>query len=226
MRMVLVFCLMVLLNFGAYAQVPEQKNTKPADSGEPAAAPAGVKTVDELADSVKAPVGPAREQTAAPVDPKTYAIGPEDILRINVWREPEVTAQVQVRPDGRITLNLIGEIEAAGLTPNQLKDRVVEKLSEYMNKPEVNVTVLAVLSRKYFVTGAVARPGRYPLIVPTRVLEAVSNAGGFKEFANLKKISILRDGKTITFNYKDVIKGKNMEQNIFVENGDYINVPE
>jgi polysaccharide biosynthesis/export protein len=122
------------------------------------------------------------------VDPTSFKIGPEDVLFVQVWREPDFTRQVMVRPDGKITMPLIGEIAAADLTPDQLTVSLVKSLGEYLNKPEVLVSVLQVNSKKYFITGEVNRSGAFPLVVPTRVLEALSSAGGFREFANPKKI--------------------------------------
>jgi polysaccharide export outer membrane protein len=187
--------------------------------------PNTAKTKEEVENSVKAPVAIPALPTAAPVDPKTYVIGPEDILAIRVWREPELSTAVQVRPDGKITLSLIGELEAAGQTPEGLKNKIVEALQEYIVKPEVIVSLQSVQSRKYYITGEVNRPGTFPLVVPTNVLEALTNSGGFRDFANTKKITILRKGKILKFNYNDVVKGKNMDQNVLIENGDYIVVP-
>ena len=130
-----------------------------------------------------------------------------------------------VRPDGRITLPLIKEVQAAGQTPNQLAAQIAKRLSEYVKDPQVDVTVMQVRSQKYYITGEVNKTGSFPLAVPTRVLEALTNAGGFRDFANTKKIVILRKGERLKFNYKEVVKGKNPEQNIFLENGDYIIVP-
>jgi polysaccharide export outer membrane protein len=187
--------------------------------------PGTAKTKEEVENSVKAPVAIPALPTAAPVDPKTYVIGPEDILAVRVWREPELSSAVQVRPDGKITLPLVGEMQAAGQTPEGLKSKIVEALQEYIIKPDVIVSLQSVQSRKYYITGEVNRPGTFPLVVPTTVLEALTNAGGFKEFANTKKITILRNGKIVKFNYNEVVKGKNMQQNVPIENGDYIVVP-
>lgn len=187
--------------------------------------PATAKTKDEAEAAVKAPVAIPALPTSAPVDPKTYVIGPEDILAVRVWREPELSSAVQVRPDGKITLPLIGELQAAGQTPEGLKNKVVEALQEYIVKPDVIVSLQSVQSRKYYITGEVNRPGTFPLVVPVTILEALTNAGGFREFANTKKITVLRKGKILKFNYNDVVKGKNMEQNVPIENGDYIVVP-
>jgi polysaccharide export outer membrane protein len=207
------------------AQVPEAPKTKPEETeNKQELGPAAAQTQDEIEKELKAP-GPVSMPTSAPIDPKSYVIGPEDILAIRVWREPELSQGVQVRPDGKITLPLIGELQAAGLTPEDLKDNIVKALQEFINKPEVMVMVQAVLSRKYYITGEVNRTGPFPLVVPITILEALTNAGGFREFANTKKITVLRKGKILKFNYNDVIKGKNMDQNVLVEPGDYIVVP-
>lgn len=187
--------------------------------------PSTAKTKEEAENAVKAPVAIPVMPTAAPVDPKTYVIGPEDILMIRVWREPELSSAVQVRPDGKITLSLIGELDAAGQTPEELKVKIVEALQEYILKPDVIVSLQSVQSRKYYITGEIGRSGTFPLVVPTTILEALTNAGGFREFANTKKITVLRKGKVLKFNYNEVVKGKKMEQNILLENGDYIVVP-
>ena len=199
---------------------PNEKAEEKQDLGAAAA-----KTKEEVEKEAKTPAALPTMSTAAPVDPKTYVIGPEDILLIHVWRENELSTAVQVRPDGKITLNLIGDMDAAGLTPEALKAKVVEALQEIIIKPEVTVTVRSVLSRKYYITGEVNRSGPVPLVVPITLLEALTSAGGFREFANTKKITVLRKGKIIKFNYNDVVKGKNMEQNIMLENGDFIHVP-
>ena len=205
-----------------WAQAPEPKTTAPPKEGAPPPlAPGAPKTKEEAADAVR----PASDLPAAPVDPKSYVIGPEDIIEVRVWREPEVSAIVQVRPDGKITLPLINDIDAAGSTPEKLKGRLVEALSQYYNKPEVFVVIRAVQSKKFHIVGEVNRTGTFPLVVPITVLEALTNAGGFREFANRKKITILRSGKILKFNYNDVIQGKKMEQNLLIEPGDYIVVP-
>jgi len=159
------------------------------------------------------------------VDIHKYLIGPEDVLFVRVWREPDFTGPQIVRPDGNITLPLIGEIHAGGLTPVQLGDQLHERLSKLINNPDVSVSVSQVNSKKYYIDGEVFRPGEYKLITPTTVLAALSQAGGFRDFANPKKIRILRGNQTFKFNYKDVSHAKHMEQNILLENGDHIIVP-
>jgi polysaccharide export outer membrane protein len=164
----------------------------------------------------------AGETSVAAVDPNKYLIGPEDVLFIKVWREPDFSLPVVVRPDGKITMPLIGEVQAGGLTPIQLTKNLTELLTKYINNPDVTVFVTEVRSKKYYIDGEVNRPGSYPLITPTTILEALSNAGGFKEFASPAKIRVLRGKTILKFNYKEVTAGKKMEQNVYVESGDHI----
>jgi polysaccharide export outer membrane protein len=160
----------------------------------------------------------------APVDPKTYKVGVGDVLTIRVWREAELSGNVVVRPDGRITLPLAGEIEAAGLTPELLGQRIAEALSKFLTKPEVIVSVASVQSKRYYISGNVLRSGPVPLVMPTTVLQALSSAG-LGQWAKRSKIVIMRGTERIKFNYNDVIKGKKLEQNIFLQDGDHIFVP-
>ena len=172
--------------------------------------------------SSKAEVPDAKQTPVLPVDPKSYVIGPEDILYVQVWREPDITRPVLVRIDGKITLPLIGEVQAATLTPLQLSAKIAQGLSKFMVNPDVVVSIQQVGSKKYYVNGEVNRPGTFPLIVPTTVMEALSNCSGFKEFANQKDILIIRGTKRLHFNYKEYVKGKKPEQNVLLENGDTI----
>ena len=175
---------------------------------------------------------PAADSNAAPVaataDP-TYRIGAEDMLDISVWKEPDVSRAVPVRPDGRISLPLINDVQAAGLTPQQLAASVTEKLRKYLNDPQVTVIVTAMNSQRVFVVGEVLRAGAFPLLPGMTVLQALSSAGGFTTFADVKKIHVVRlhDGKhaELPFNYREVLKGDNPEQNIRLEPGDTIVVP-
>ena len=182
----------------------------------------------EKTDGSKTPEA-AAELKAAPnssaVDPKAYMIGPEDVISIRVWREPENSGTFVVRPDGKISVPLVGEIQAAGLTPEKLSLNIAESLQKVMVHPEVTVGVEKVNSKKYYINGEVNRPGSYPLVIDTTVLEALVNAGGFRDFANTKKIVILRGTERIKFNYNQVTKGKNMDQNILLKPGDQIIVP-
>jgi polysaccharide export outer membrane protein len=174
---------------------------------------------------------PAKPDTTEPakttplpvnVDPKTFSLGPEDVILVRVWREPDLSGQLVVRPDGKITMPLIREVDAAGLSPEQLTARIGEALSKYINNPQVLVQVLAVRSKRYMISGEINRPGAYPLVAPTTAFEAITLAGGFRDFANKKNITILRGAQRLRFNYNDVVKAKNPAQNILLENGDRI----
>ncbi|MCX6592550.1 MAG: polysaccharide biosynthesis/export family protein [Acidobacteria bacterium] len=162
---------------------------------------------------------------AAAVDPSSYVIGAEDVVSISVWREPELSRLYVVRPDGKLSMPLGGDIVAAGVTPAVLNERVIAALSEFMTKPEVMVEIRQVNSKRYYISGEVGRAGPYPLVTPVTMLEALSLAGGLRDFANKKKIVIMRGDERIKFNYAEVIKGKKMEQNIQLKPGDHIIVP-
>lgn len=167
-----------------------------------------------------APAGPG-----APVDANSYKIGPADVLLIRVWNEPEFSGPVAVQENGKITLPLVGDLQAGGQTPNQVQDTISKALTKYVVKPLVTVTVQDVGSKRYYMDGMINRPGEYPLVVPTTILEAISKAGGVQEFGNKKHIYVLRGDERIPFNYKDVLKGKNMSQNILLKPGDHVVVP-
>jgi len=158
----------------------------------------------------------------AAVDPRSYVIGAEDIIAIRVWREPEMSALYSVRPDGKISMPLVGEIEAGGATPKELETKVVRALETVMNRPQVAVSVQEVRSKKYYVQGQVNRAGQFPLISRLTVLEALGLSGGLQELANDKNIRIIRKGQVIKFNYREVTRGKKMDQNIEVMPGDQI----
>jgi polysaccharide export outer membrane protein len=160
----------------------------------------------------------------------SYVIGVGDGLLVSVWKEPELTKNVPVRPDGMITLPLIGEMKAVGLTPNQLQDQITASLQKVMSDPQVVVVVEAVNSLSFNIMGNVFKPGFFPLVRPLTILDAIALSGGFRDFAKEKKIYILRTdaaGKQekLHFNYKQVIKGQNIAQNVMVQPGDTIVVP-
>jgi polysaccharide export outer membrane protein len=175
--------------------------------------------------------GAANSVVPAPgvVPPPGYVIGPDDILGIVFWREKDMSADVTVRPDGKISLPLLNDIQASGLTPEQLRLNVTEVANRLVEQPTVSVVVKTINSRKVFITGQVAKPGPYPLGAPTTVLQLIATAGGLHEYAESKKIIIIREenGKTSTspFNYKDVVEGKNLKQNIELKPGDTVIVP-
>ena len=214
LRLALMPAMFMFGHFTAAAQTQPGPQPKPNEPKPQAAAPGGTTAPEKTAES-----------SAAAVDPNKYLIGPEDLLFIRVWREPDFTSPASVRPDGKITLPLIGDVQAGDQTPLQLTKTITDMLGKYINNPDVNVVVTEVRSKKYYIDGEVLKPGTYLLVTPTTVLEALSNAGGFRDFANTKKIRILRQGNILHFNYKDVSKGKNLEQNIKVEAGDHIIVP-
>jgi len=159
-----------------------------------------------------------------------YVIGPGDILSINVMNEPEVTGKVPVRPDGVITVPLIGDIQASGLTPDSLQATITTKLTDFVKQPSVTVVVEEMNSRQFNVMGKVQHPGSFALNKPTRVLDALALAGGFNEFAKTSKIYVLRtnaSGATarLPFNYKKVTAGEDDQDNIQLQAGDTIIVP-
>jgi polysaccharide export outer membrane protein len=159
-----------------------------------------------------------------------FVIGTGDVLAISVWKETEISRSVPVRPDGRISLPLIGELQASGKTPKQLESEIKTKLKDFVSEPEVTVIVQEIKSQKFNVLGMVIKPGSYPLNKPMTILDAIALCGGFRDFAKQKDIYVLRataDGKQVRlpFNYKDVVKGRNSAQNVELESNDTIVVP-
>lgn len=165
----------------------------------------------------------------APVVDADYKIGPQDVLRIDVWKEPDISRTIPVRPDGKISLPLLNDVQAAGFTAMQLAGSLRESLSKYLTSPQVTVTVTETNSRRVYITGEVIHAGALPLLPNMTVLQALSSAGGFTQFAKLKNIYVLRteEGKQVKhpFNYKEVVKGNLAEQNIPLQPGDVIVVP-
>lgn len=160
---------------------------------------------------------------AVPVDRKRFVIGAQDVLIITVWNEKELSRDYLVRPDGYISLAFAGEIHAAGESIEDLEKVIASKLKDMLTDPIVSVDIRSIKSTEYYMDGEWGRPGEYPLIVPTRVFEAISKAGGFREWANQKDIKIIRGGdKVFKFNYKEVSQGKKLEQNILLEPGDHV----
>jgi polysaccharide export outer membrane protein len=174
------------------------------------------------------PDAQAAPKKAATDDPN-YVIGPQDVLDISVWKEPELTRPVPVRPDGKISMPLLNDVQAAGKTPLQLAADITAGLKKFVTDPQVTVIVTTINSQRVFILGEVNRAGAYPLLPNMTVLQALSSAGGFSIYANLKKIYVLRveEGKQIKhpFNYKDVLAGKSADQNIILKAGDTIVVP-
>ncbi len=161
----------------------------------------------------------------AAVDPKSYRIGAEDVILIRVWREPDLSGLVSVRPDGKINLLLIGEIDAAETTPVELEARISKAYEKVLKNPIVSLQVQKVESKRYLLSGEVNKAGAFPLVRPMTVLEAITISGGLREFANGKKIVVMRGNERLKFNFNEVIKGKKLEQNILLQPGDHIVVP-
>lgn len=172
---------------------------------------------------------PTSASAHASADDPTYKIGAQDILRIDVWREDQLTRTVPVRPDGKISLPLLNDVQAVGLTPMELANTIRDELKKYINNPQVTVSIAEINSRRVYVTGEVTRPGAFPLLPGMTVLQGLTSAGGFTQFAKTKSIYVLRmeAGKQVKhpFNYQDVIRGKKPEENIQLEPGDTIIVP-
>jgi polysaccharide export outer membrane protein len=161
---------------------------------------------------------------AQPLDPRVYEIGAEDILKIVVWQSQEFSTLQAVRPDGKISMPLIGDIQAEGLTPNRLKAAITDAVKDYVETPDVTIYIQQVNSKSYRVNGWVNRPGKYPLVTPIRIYDAIADAGGFREYANMKDVLIIRGKDRLRFNAKDYRDGKNLDKNIFLVNGDIVEV--
>lgn len=183
---------------------------------------------EEKKDSSEATTAPSTTPKSSELMPGDFVIGPGDSLHIYVWKEPDLSRDVPVRPDGKISLPLVNDVQASGLTSMQLKTTLEEKLSKFINDPNVTVTVQTVNSHKIILMGEVTLPGPRPLAGPMRVMDILATTG-FTPFSKTTKVYVLRneDGKQqkFTFNYKEYLKGKNPEQNILLKNGDTIVVP-
>lgn len=188
---------------------------------------ANTKSKKDAAKVSSSHTAPGVAQVAA--DDPSYKIGAEDVLKIDVWREDQLTRTVPVRPDGRITLPLLNDVRAAGLTPMELAGAIRDELKNYVNNPQVTVSVMEINSRRIYVTGEVAKSGAFNLLPHMTALQAISSTGGFSQFARPKNIYILRtehgEQVKLPFNYKEALKGHNPEQNIELQPGDIIVVP-
>jgi polysaccharide export outer membrane protein len=178
------------------------------------------------------PVSPAQAETSSnnPNADVSYIIGDDDVLSISVWKDPDLSKQIPVRSDGKISLPLMGEVQAAGRTPSQLEQEITAKLRTYITDPQVTVIVQQINSQKFNILGQVTKPGSYPITAGTTIVDAIATAGGFKDFAKKKSIYVLRqtpEGEElrIPFNYEKFIKGKNTANNIALKPHDTIVVP-
>jgi len=190
---------------------------------------AAAANVAKIAEAGTANVVAGNTIAGKPHDP-SYIIGADDVLAINVWKESEISRTVPVRSDGKISLPLVGEVQAGGVTPKQLESQIAKNLQNYISEPEVTVIVQEIKSQRFNILGQVSKPGSYLLINSTTVLDAIAMAGGFRDFAKQKSIYVLRtqaDGKDerLSFNYKEVIKGGSRNQNIKLQPHDTVVVP-
>lgn len=214
---------MVAMPFMTGTAAAQQPEAAPTPAVAPATAPSAPAVVTAT---------PAAARAIPPVavvpDPNDYVIGPEDVLDISIWKNPELSRKVPVRPDGKLSLPLVNDIQAAGLTPSVLRQQLITKLTEFVPSPEINVIVAEVHSLKVSVLGAVKMPGRFELKSPATVLECIALAQGFTEFAASDRIVVLRqNGGTTThipFNYRKVASGSDQD-NFAVRPGDIIVVP-
>jgi len=212
-RLLLTFLIGVL----GYIVVAQETTTTPPPASNTKAAPTTSDTKPMPSTSV----------AATGIRPDAYIIGAEDVLSVYVWKEPDMSKSVPVRPDGMISLPLIGEVKAAGYTPVQLQGVLADAMKKYVSDPQVTVVIEKVASLNFNIVGEVNKPGYYPLTRRLTVLDAIALAGGFKDFAKTKKVYILRTSangaeQRIPFNYNEVIKGKNSQQNIDLQPRDTI----
>lgn len=196
-----------------------------AKSSETSGAEMDGRAGQEGRDAAGEPKTPNAKRTA-----DDYIIGPSNVLAINVWKDTELTRTVTVRPDGKISLPLVGELAVSGSTALSVQRVIAQRLTEYVSNPQVTVIVQEVKSQTYVIVGKIAHPGAYALGKPTTVLEAIAIGGGFLDFAKVSKVNIIRrrergPSETLHFDYKKVIKGQNAGQNVELKNGDTIVVP-
>jgi len=191
----------------------------------------GSATAGQTSAASSANPAPSAEAAATPkAHDNSFVIGNDDVLAINVWKEPDISRSIPVRSDGKISLPLVGEVQAAGETPLKLEQEIAARLKNFIEEPEVTVIVQQINSQKFNILGYVNKPGSYVLTNSATVLDAIALAGGFRDFAKQKSIYVLRqnpDGtqKRIPFNYKDVVKGKDPAQNVKLQPRDTIVVP-
>jgi polysaccharide export outer membrane protein len=177
----------------------------------------------------------ASASTAAPAavaTPPDYLIGPDDVLFVSFWRDKDLSTDVVVRPDGKISLQLINDLQAAGLTPEQLRVAVTAAAAKFVEAPTVTVVVKQINSRKVFIVGSVNKPGPYPLAGPMTVIQLIAMAGGLTEFADRENIAVVgvshqpdAEPPSVRVNYSELMKRKNLKQNVALKPGDTVVVP-
>src|SRR4051794_20541166 len=215
-------------NQGSSAARPPAKPATPA-AAQPAPPPKPAAPAPAQPAPASAQPAPAPPASVTAGVPPGYLIGPEDVLIVLFRDEKDMSGEVVVRPDGKISLPLVNDIQAAGLTPDQLRTSLQETATKFLQEPTVTIVVKTVNSRKVFITGMVAKPGPYPLAAPTSVLQLIAMAGGLNEYAEREHIIILRteNGRQISyrFNYKEVAQQKKLNQNMELRAGDTGLVP-
>jgi polysaccharide export outer membrane protein len=208
----------------AGAQTPAPVAPQPPPAGVAQPVPA---TATPAQPGTTKPGQPAAPAAVTP--PADYVIGAEDVLNIVIWREKDLSAEVVVRPDGMVTLPLMNDVQAAGLTPEQFRQQLTVAASKFVAEPSVTVIVRAINSRQVYIMGEVRTPGPYPLAGPTTVLQLIAKAGGLTEYADAKDIGVMRteNGRAVRmkFNYRDVSRGRKIEQNVLLRPGDTVIVP-
>lgn len=211
LRTVLSLLALLVVSVTAYAQDPSSSSSR---SHRPTALARSPKDIRVAESGSSAP--PAEE----------YVVGESDILRISVWKEPELSQTVVVRPDGKISLPLVDEVRVSGMTPPQIDTLLRERLKSYMTDPQVTATVLEIRSKMVYITGEVGKPGAYPLLAPLTVLQLIAKAGGLNQFADRKGIFILRNVNgqqtRYPFDYREVTRGRKTEQDILLRAGDTV----
>jgi polysaccharide export outer membrane protein len=216
-RLATPLAILVMMSIGT----PEVRSQEPSKSG-------ALKVSGQAQPANPAALPPAGLPIGAELA-ADYVIGPDDVLSVVFWREKELSGEVTVRPDGRISLPLLNDIHAAGLTPDQLRDHVLQRAASLVEDPQATIVVKTVNSRKVFITGMVERPGSYPLTNRTTVLQLIATAGGLREFAKADDTVVIRNQNgretRFRFDYKQVIKGKRLEQNVELKPGDTVVVP-
>ena len=217
--------LQVVRRSSAFVTVLAVAGTIVVNAQQPQTAP-GPQTTGARGSAPTTPTPPATGTTA--VVPPGYLIGAEDVLGVLFWREKDISGDVIVRPDGKITLPLLNDVQAAGLTTDQLRAALTEAAAKYVADPNVTVVVRQINSRRVFITGQISKPGPYPLSPGLTVMQLIAVAGGLTEFADSKNILIMRieNGKAVAykFNYKEVLQGKKLQQNIELKPGDTVAV--
>ena len=233
---VLPLCAAVGVGSATAAQAPGT-----AESSRGAAPQTTAPSTNPPPSTPQSPSQPGIEKPGSPTKPASasvsgevplapdYVIGPGDVLAVVFWRQPDMSTEVVVRPDGRISIPLLNEVDVKGLTPEQLRVKLTTEAQKYVQDPNVTVVIKEITSRRVYIVGQVARPGPYALTTSMTVLQLLSTAGGLLEYADEKNITIMRtvDGKPVnfTFNYKDILNRKNLKQNIELKPDDTVLVP-